>query len=160
MALSRKAAEPFILYKTVNIMRSFLGGFEMGEKDKEIVNVKNDQFFENENVETEISYAPLVDIYETNDDFILIANMPGVSREDVKLKVENHTLIIFGKVNYRDSLNRKYILNENNIGNYYREFKISESVDEDKIEAKYENGQLTIKLSKHEKIKPRTIEIN
>ena len=55
--------------------------------------------------------------------------------------------------------NRKYILNENEIGNYYRKFRISNSVDETKIEARFENGQLIVKLPKHDRIKPRTIDI-
>jgi len=110
-------------------------------------------------LETESVVAPFVDVYETDDDFHLVANMPGVTRDDVKLKLEEGSLSILGKVNYKDLKNRKYILNENEIGNYYRKFRISNSVDETKIEARFENGQLTVRLPKHDRIKPRTIEI-
>ena len=127
--------------------------------NKDIVAVKDKEQNWEEVLETESVVAPFVDVYETDDDFHLVANMPGVTRDDVKLKLEEESLSIFGKVNYKDLKNRKYILNENEIGNYYRKFRISNSVDETKIEARFENGQLTIKLPKHDRIKPRTIEI-
>lgn len=110
-------------------------------------------------LEKERSFAPLVDIYETEEDYILIANMPGVSKENVQVKFEEDSLHIFGKINYEESLNRKYILNENGIGHYYRRFKLSDSIDESGIEANLNNGQLVVKLPKHERIKPRTINI-
>jgi HSP20 family molecular chaperone IbpA len=106
------------------------------------------------------SIAPLVDIYETENDFVLVANLPGVSKENIHLKLEENTLSIFGKINYDESINRKYLLNENLIGNYYRIFRLSESIDQTKIDAKYENGQLFVNLPKHERIKPRTINID
>jgi HSP20 family protein len=127
--------------------------------NKDIVAVKDKEQNWEEVLETESVVAPFVDVYETDDDFHLVANMPGVTRDDVKLKLEEESLSIFGKVNYKDLKNRKYILNENEIGNYYRKFRISNSVDETKIEARFENGQLTIKLPKHDRVKPRTIEI-
>lgn len=127
--------------------------------NKDIVTVKDKEQNWEEVLETESVVAPFVDVYETDDDFHLVANMPGVTRDDVKLKLEEGSLSILGKVNYEDVKNRKYILNENEIGNYYRKFRISNSVDETKIEARFENGQLTVRLPKHDRIKPRTIEI-
>jgi HSP20 family protein len=110
-------------------------------------------------LEKEPAFAPYVNIYETADEFVLTANMPGVSKDDVKLKLEEGVLTIFGKGNFEEDVNRKYILNETGFGNYYREFKISNSIDESKIDAKYENGQLVVKLPKHDRIKPRTISV-
>ena len=127
--------------------------------NKDMVTVKDKEQNWEEVLETESVVAPFVDVYETDDDFHLVANMPGVTRDDVKLKLEEGSLSILGKVNYKDLKNRKYILNENEIGNYYRKFRISNSVDETKIEARFENGQLTVRLPKHDRIKPRTIEI-
>ena len=110
-------------------------------------------------LENESTVAPFVDIYETEDDFAIIANMPGVTKENVKLKLEEEALTIFGKINYDEAVNRKYILNENAVGNYYRKFRISNSIDETKISAKFENGQLVVNLPKHDRLKPRTINI-
>ena len=52
--------------------------------------------------------------------------------------------------NYHEAINRDYILNENEIGNYFRKFKISDSIDKTKISAKYDNGQLIVNLPKSE----------
>ncbi|HSP87327.1 MAG TPA: Hsp20/alpha crystallin family protein [Ignavibacteriaceae bacterium] len=127
--------------------------------NKELVKVKDKDQNWDEILETESVVAPFVDIYETEEDFVLMANMPGVSRDDVKIKLEEGSLSIFGKINYDTMIKRKYILNENEIGNYFRKFRISNSVDEAKIEAQFENGQLIMKLPKHDRIKPRTITI-
>ena len=127
--------------------------------NKDLVAVKDKEQNWEEVLETEAVVASFVDIYETDDDFVLMAGMPGVSRDNVKLKLEEGSLSIFGKVNYDELKNRKYILNENEVGNYYRKFRISNSVDESKIEARFDNGQLIVNLPKHDRIKPRTIEI-
>ena len=110
-------------------------------------------------LEKEAGVAPMVDIYETDEDFVLIANMPGVSRENVKLKMEEGALSIFGKIDFEEASQRKYTLNENEVGHFYRKFRISGGIDDSKIEAKFENGQLIVKLPKHDRIKPRTISI-
>ncbi len=127
-------------------------------ENKEMIDVEEKQSWENI-LQTENSVAPLVDIYETNDDFVMIANMPGVKKDDVKLKLENDSLLVFGKINYEEALNRKYVLHENEIANYYRRFNLSDSIDASKINATYENGQLFVTLPKHDRIKPRTINI-
>ena len=103
--------------------------------------------------------SPLVNIYETDDEFVLTANMPGVVRDNVKVRVENDTLIMFGAIQYEEEFSKDYILNEQEIANYYRTFKISDTVDQSKIEARYDNGQLVVNLTKKEKVKPRTINI-
>jgi HSP20 family protein len=127
--------------------------------NKDLVAVKEKEQNWEEVIETEAVVAPFSDIYETDDDFILIANMPGVLRDNVKVRLEEGALSVFGKVDYEHLRNRRYILNENEIGNYYRKFRISNSIDESKIEARFDNGQLVVKLPKHDRIKPRTIEI-
>ncbi|MFO7444986.1 MAG: Hsp20/alpha crystallin family protein [Ignavibacteriaceae bacterium] len=121
----------------------------VAEKDQTLEQLLNNEMF----------FAPSVNIYETKDEFVLTANIPGVSKDGVKLKLEEGVLTIFGKANIYDSLNKKYLLKETRTGNYYRTFKISDSIDESKIEALHENGQLTVKLPKHDRVKPRTINI-
>jgi len=129
-------------------------------EDRELVKVEEskttnwDEALENENW-----IAPIVDIFETEDDFTLIANMPGVKKENVKIKIEDGSLLIMGKVEYDNMLQRNYVLNESPIGNFYRKFQISDSIDDSKIEAKLENGQLVVHLPKHERAKPKNIEI-
>ena len=108
----------------------------------------------------ESSIIPIVDVYETGEEFVLNANLPGVVKENVHLKLEENTLSIFGKVNYNEALEKKYVLNESLFANYYRNFKLSDSIDASKISAKYENGRLTVNLPKHDKVKPKTISVS
>ncbi|MDR3627427.1 MAG: Hsp20/alpha crystallin family protein [Ignavibacteriaceae bacterium] len=113
-----------------------------------------------EAAECEPAIVPAVDIYETGEEFVLTANLPGVSKENVHLKMEENNLSIFGGVNYIEGLERKYVLNESLFANYYRKFKLSDGIDTSKITAKYENGQLVVSLPKHDKVKPRTISVS
>jgi len=114
----------------------------------------------NELLKTQNSISPVVDIFETENDFILIANLPGVERSHIQVKLDDKSLVIFGKINFEEEVNRKYILNEKEIGNYFRSFKISDSINKEKINARYDNGQLIVILPKHDKVKPRKIDIN
>jgi HSP20 family molecular chaperone IbpA len=123
------------------------------------VEVKEDKQSWENLVNAEVSYAPLVDIYETDNEFVLTADMPGVKKEDVNLKLEEGSMLIFGRIDYQNLLNRKFILKEKEIGHFFRKFKISDSIDESKVSAKFENGQLIVVLPKHERVKPRTINI-
>lgn len=129
--------------------------------NKEIIAVKTlnsnsiDEILRREN-----NILPSTDIYDNPDEFTLVANMPGVSRSEIQVKVIDDSLIIFGRINYNEAINKDYILNENEIGNYFRKFKISDSIDKTKISAKYDNGQLIVTLPKSENQKSRTIDIS
>lgn len=126
---------------------------------KELVKVKESRDWD-EALESESWVAPLVDIYETEDNFFLIATMPGVTKDNVKVKLEDGSLVMMGRIDFDNATKRKYILQENELGNYYRKFNVSESIDSNKIDAGFENGQLTVTLPKLERVKPKTIEIN
>ena len=129
-------------------------------ENKEMIPVKEEKNnFIEELLETQNCISPRVNIYETDDEFVLSADMPGVVRKDVKVKVEKDLLILFGQIDYVNEINKNYILNEQELGNYYRTFRISDSVDQSNIEAKYDNGKLVVNLPKNEKVKPRTIDI-
>jgi HSP20 family protein len=129
-------------------------------ENKEMIPVKEEKNnLIEELLETQNYVSPLVNIYETDDEFVLSADMPGVVRKDVKVKVEKDLLILFGQIDYVNEINKNYILNEQELGNYYRTFRISDSVDQSNIEAKYDNGKLVVNLPKNEKVKPRTINI-
>ncbi|RJP62385.1 MAG: Hsp20/alpha crystallin family protein [Ignavibacteriales bacterium] len=128
--------------------------------DKDVVKLEETKVDNwQEALEKECWVAPVVDIYETTEDYTLIACMPGVSKENVKIKMEDGNLIVMGKVDYDTLLERNYVLNESQIGNFFRKFQISESIDDSRIEAKLENGQLIVNLPKHERAKPKNIEI-
>ena len=129
-------------------------------ENKEIVPVREKGTNKIEELlETQNYISPFVNIYENDNEFILTANMPGVLRNDIKVRLESNSLVMFGQIDYENTANNNYILNEYEIGNYFRTFKISDTVDQTSIEAKYDNGQLLVKLPKIEKVRPRTIDI-
>ena len=130
-------------------------------QSKEIIALKSlNNYSIEEILRTQESVSPASDIYENANEYILIANMPGVTRNDIQVKVVDDSLIIFGRINYNEALSRNYILNENEIGNYFRKFRISDTIETAKINAKYDNGQLIVNLPKKENVKPRTIDIS
>jgi len=127
-------------------------------KDLVKVEVQNEENWE-QAFDQECLCAPQVDIYEISDEFVMSVNLPGISREKIRIKIEDSHLVIMAKANLNEIQSRNYILSESSLGNYFRKFKISDSINVDKIVAKYSDGQLVINLPKHEFAKPRTIEI-
>ena len=128
---------------------------------KELIAIKSINNYSMEEIlNRQNSVLPSSDIFETEDEYVMIVNMPGVSRNEIQVRIVDESLIVFGKINYDEVITRDYILNENELGNYHRKFKISDSIDKERISAKYDNGQLVVNLPKNERIKPRTIDIS
>jgi HSP20 family protein len=127
--------------------------------EKNIVKVDESNIWD-EAFTNETWIAPKTSIFETENNYFLTADMPGVSREKIKVELEKGSLIIMGRIDYQDISTRKYILQENEFGNFYRKFNLSDSIDANKIDAKFENGQLVVNLPKHERVKPKNIVIN
>ena len=103
--------------------------------------------------------VPAVDIYENNDEYVLKAEMPGVSKENVEVLYEKDYLEIIGRVDLEFEENLKVIDREWRLSDYYRRFKVDNSIDRDNTKAIVENGVLTITIGKNEEVKPRKIEI-
>ncbi len=101
--------------------------------------------------------APPVDIYETDDALVVVADLPGVKSDEVDIRVEDNVLTIKGKADYIPPAN--VLRGEFNLQGYYRQFQLSDEVDQDKISAESKNGVLTIRLPKAEKSKPRQIKV-
>jgi len=100
--------------------------------------------------------TPPVDIFEDKDGYKLIADMPGVSKENLDISVENSELTISGAVS-DDQKDAEY--SEFTLGSYKRKFVLNEEIDSTGINASMENGVLTLTLPKRESVKPRKIEI-
>jgi len=101
--------------------------------------------------------VPPVDIFETPDALVVIADLPGVAKDTVDVRVENDLLTIrgAGKATEKgDSILREFELRD-----YYRQFQLGEQIDQEKISADMRHGVLTIKLPKVEKVKPKRIEV-
>jgi len=100
---------------------------------------------------------PQADIWETSEEIILKIDMPGVGKENLDIKVEGDMLKIHGKVELQQSGNVLYT--EQRIGDFHREFSLSNDLNQDKINASIQAGILTVKIAKSEKVKPRKIQI-
>jgi HSP20 family protein len=100
---------------------------------------------------------PPVDIYETSESLVLIADLPGVAKEDLDLRVDNNVLTLQGKASHAAS--GEAIYREYELVNFFRQFELSEQVDQEKIAADFKQGVLTLHLPKVEKLKPRQIEV-
>lgn len=111
-------------------------------------------------IETEPLVKPAIDILENDKNFVIKVYMPGVSKENIFLKLEDNVLTVFGKVDLNHVEDERFVLREKSYGHYFRQFDLADIIDTDKIEAKLENGLLNIILPKHEKIKPKVISIN
>jgi len=104
------------------------------------------------------AFTPRVDIYETDRELLLYAELPGVKPEDVDLHFEKGELILHGKIRPREEKSA-FWLQEYEVGDFYRVFTIHESVDATKIEAECKNGVLTVHLPKVEAARPRQIAV-
>jgi HSP20 family protein len=102
-------------------------------------------------------FVPNVDIFEDNDKIVLIADMPGVSKENVDIRVEEGLLRMQGNANRNTP--GEYVLSEYSIGDYLRTFSLSADIDQSGIKANMKNGVLRVVLPKSDKSKPRKIAV-
>ncbi len=114
--------------------------------------------------ETEVStrsWAPPVDIFETENDIVLKAELPGIDPKDVEVRVEDNTLYLKGERKYEKEVNEKnYHRVERSYGSFARSFSLPNSIDSEKVKAEYKDGLLTLTMPKREEAKPKTIKID
>lgn len=103
--------------------------------------------------------TPLTDIYEHENGLHVLVDLPGIEKSGLKLNVENHLLTIEGQCCEREEDNRNYLLKEFEPINFYRQFELTDSVDQENITAELKNGVLNLFLPKSESLKPRNIEV-
>jgi HSP20 family molecular chaperone IbpA len=101
--------------------------------------------------------TPPVDIFENEESLIVVADLPGVDKDGVEIQVDDNLLSIKGKAKYIQTAT--VLRQEFTLQNYYRQFQLSDKVDQGKIKAESKNGVLTITLPKAEKSKPKQIEV-
>ena len=103
----------------------------------------------------ESSYYPAVDIEETEKEFILSADMPGLKKKEVTIDIHDGIITIKGeRMNEDKSPFNGYRMHERQFGSFNRSFRLPDNVNEDKIAAKFDNGELLITLPKTKEIKP------
>jgi HSP20 family molecular chaperone IbpA len=126
----------------------------MGHKD---IAVGSDREVEGPKQSRDLFIRPAVDIFETDQGLTLIADLPGVAKEDLLIDIDQGLLTV--EANAKSHSRGEPVLREFLPGNYYRQFKLPDEVNSEKISAELKNGVLTLLLPKAEAAKPRRIEI-
>jgi HSP20 family protein len=107
------------------------------------------------------NWVPPADIYETENDVVVTADLPGIDPAKIDIRVENNVLSLRGERQYaRELQNENYHRMERSYGTFSRSFTLATSVNVDKIRANYKDGVLSIYLPKAEQAKPKRIHIS
>ncbi len=105
-------------------------------------------------------WVPPVDLVEAEDHFVLKADLPGLSEQDVSIEVQDGTLTISGeRKDEHESRERGWYRIERSFGSFSRSLTLPDGVDSDAITARFENGVLEVSIPKPEERKPRRVEI-
>lgn len=111
------------------------------------------------NLENVRTVRPVANIVEQEGRVMLKLEMPGVTKDNVELKIENDQLIVRGK-RHAEEGDARFVLRERPYGDFFQSFTLEDTVDRDKVEAGMDQGVLTVTLNLKEAHKPRKIQIN
>jgi HSP20 family protein len=107
------------------------------------------------------AWAPAVDIYETEHELVVKADLPDVDPKDLDIRVENNILTIRGERKFEKKVNEEnYLRVERSYGSFARSFTLANTVNSEAIKAEYQNGVLTLTVPKREEAKPKQIKVN
>jgi HSP20 family molecular chaperone IbpA len=104
-------------------------------------------------------FTPAVDIFETEKEITLLADMPGVRADDLTIDLRDNTLTLTADIAPIDDADEAEILTEYETGRYYRQFTLGELINQEKIDAKLNDGVLRLSLPKVEKATPKKITV-
>jgi HSP20 family protein len=105
-------------------------------------------------------WSPAVDIFETENELVLKADVPEMDPKNVSIQLENGTLTLKGERKFEEQKNgRGFHRIERGYGSFVRAFSLPDTVDGEKVKADYQNGVLTVTLPKKEVAKPKTINV-
>src|ERR1700716_2329880 len=107
------------------------------------------------------AWAPAVDIYETEHELVVKADLPDIDAKDLDIRVENNILTIRGERKFEKKVNEEnYLRVERAYGSFARSFTLANTVNSEAIKADYQDGVLTLTIPKKEKAKPKQIKVN
>ena len=134
----------------------------MTKKEEKSLDIPKQEVIETEEMERTRDrrcYLPKTDIYESKDEIVLIADVPGVSEESLDITLEKNILTINAYVDESAPEGFKRIYSEYESGDYRRSFKLSDEIDQTKIKAVVSNGELRLVLPKAEPEKAKKIQV-
>jgi len=121
----------------------------------------NDVFERRDEESSLTAWAPAVDIYETEHELVVKADLPDIDPKDLDIRVENNILTIRGERKFEKKVNEEnYLRVERAYGSFARSFTLANTVNSDAIKAEYQNGVLTLTIPKREEAKPKQIKVN
>jgi len=107
------------------------------------------------------TWAPAVDIYETENELVVKADLPEVSEKDLDVRVENNMLSIRGERKFEQKVEEEnYLRVERTYGTFSRSFSLPNTISTEAIKADYKNGVLTVTLPKRAESKPKQVKVN
>lgn len=104
-------------------------------------------------------FVPRSDIYETDDQIVVTLDMPGVQKDNIEISLDKNVLTVNGYAVAEDPKGFSLVRAEFEVGDYERSFRISNRIEQDKINAEYKNGVLRLTLPKAEETKKRKIAV-
>jgi HSP20 family molecular chaperone IbpA len=104
--------------------------------------------------------TPPIDIYESDEGLVLVADLPGVSVKSLELQVQNNKLTLLGRISNAAPANARLLHKEYEVGDFLRSFILSENVDHERVTARLNNGVLEVVLPHAAKAAPRRIQVN
>jgi len=106
------------------------------------------------------TWSPSVDIYETENEIVLSAEVPGIEDKDIEIKLEDNTLTLRGERKFnKETKEENFHRIERSYGSFYRSFSLPNYVDQENIRAEHEHGVLRVFLPKRQETKPKTVKI-
>jgi len=107
------------------------------------------------------TWAPAVDIYETENELVVKADLPDINEKDLDVRIENNTLTIRGERKFEKKVTEdNYLRVERTYGSFTRSFSLPNTVNSEAIKADYKNGVLTVELPKRAESKPKQVKVN
>jgi HSP20 family protein len=121
----------------------------------------NDTFERRSEESNLTAWAPAVDIYETEQELVVKADLPDVDPKDLDIRVANNILTLRGERKFEKKVNEEnYLRVERSYGSFSRSFTLANTVNSEAIKAEYHNGVLTLNIPKREEAKPKQIKVN
>src|ERR1700757_301897 len=144
-------------------MRTTISRFEpfrTNSLQEQISRLFNEAFERTSDESSITTWAPAVDIFETEHELVVKADLPDIKPEELDIRVENNILTIRGERKFEKQVNEDHYLRvERSYGSFSRSFSLSNTVNTEAIKADYQNGVLTLRIPKREEAKPKQIKV-
>jgi len=143
---------------TLSRFEPFRGATTLQDQINRLLNEAFDRTSDEANLTT---WAPAVDIYETEHELVVKADIPEIKPEELDIRVENNILTIRGERKFEKEVSENnYLRVERSYGSFSRSFSLANTVNAEAIKADYKNGVLTLSIPKREEAKPKQIKVN